>query len=218
MISNCVNATSITGGTITSDHTLTIHSGGTANATSTIGTSYPYTYANGVVRDENEIRKAIERLAELTKENEFKMPTKNMFDFGCVYMAPAPIVPKIKKIETYNGKVVKVTFEDDTSERAVCSDVDVYSVDVGVTICILKKMLGKDGHKRYNKMMREVHKLMQKQVVEAAAERERKEQAKKKAERAREKAALRKAKAREDYIDAHVEALMRFNAKKNEKP
>ena len=122
--------------------------------------------------------------------------------------------PTIKKVETFNGKAVKVTFSDDTFEKAVCSDLDSFSVDVGITICVLKKMLGEDGHKRYNKMMRGVHKLMQKQVIDEIKERERIEREKRKAEKAREKAMRRKEKAREDYIDAHVEALMRFNAKK----
>ena len=120
----------------------------------------------------------------------------------------------VAKVETYNGKVVKVTFADGSFEKAVCSDVDTFSVDVGITICVLKKMLGKDGHKEYNKLMRDVHKLMEKQVIDKVAERDRKAAAMKKAERAKEKAKQRKEKAREDYIDAHVEALMRFNAKK----
>ena len=120
----------------------------------------------------------------------------------------------VAKVETYNGKVVKVTFADGSFEKAVCSDVDTFSVDVGITICVLKKMLGKDGHKKYNKLMRDVHKLMEKQVIDKVAERDRKAAAMKKAERAKEKAKQRKEKAREDYIDAHVEALMRFNAKK----
>ena len=203
-----MDAAQIARGTLTSDTSCVNDLSSTTD-----GTSYSYTYANGVARDETEIERAIRRLGELTKEREFKMPTKSPFDWNAIIM-PTSIAPTIAKVETYNGKAVKVTFEDGTFEKAVCSDLDTFSVDVGITICVLKKMLGKDGHKKYNKMMRGVHKLMQKQVIEEAAERERKNREKMKAERAKEKAAKRKARAREDYIDAHVEALRRFNEKK----
>lgn len=119
--------------------------------------------------------------------------------------------PKPVKVETYNDRVVKVTFEDGTFTKSVCSSNDVFDLDVGITICILKRAMGKDGHKLYNNMMQEIHKIMDEN--EKDKEKARKDKAERKAKQRKTelKAAAKKAKARQDQIDiqktAFVEAL-----------
>lgn len=119
--------------------------------------------------------------------------------------------PKLVKVETYNDRVVKVTFEDGSFTKSVCSDNDTFDLDVGITICILKRAMGKDGHKLYNNMMRDIHKIMDEN--EKDKEKARKDKAERKAKQRKTelKAAAKKAKARQDQIDiqktAFVEAL-----------
>lgn len=123
-----------------------------------------------------------------------------------VYPTPKPV-----KVETYNDRVVKVTFKDGSFTKSVCSDNDTFDLDVGITICILKRVMGKNGHKLYNNMMRDIHKIMDEN--EKDKEKARKEKAERKAKQRKTelKAAAKKAKARQDQIDiqktAFVEAL-----------
>ena len=122
-------------------------------------------------------------------------------------LAPQTNMPKIVSVDIYNNKVVKVTFDDGTFEKAVCDSGDTFNVDVGITICLLKKMLGKDGHKKYNKLMRETHRLMIKNVVDKAVERQNKAEARRKAQAAAEKKARKRACTKQDVVDAIREAL-----------
>lgn len=119
--------------------------------------------------------------------------------------------PKPVKVETYNDRVVKVTFEDGSFTKSVCSDNDTFDLDVGITICILKRAMGKNGHKLYNNMMREIHKIMDENEKDKEKARKEKAERKIKQRKTELKAAAKKAKARQDQIDiqktAFVEAL-----------
>lgn len=57
------------------------------------------------------------------------------------------------------NKVVRVIFEDGTSEKAICSENDTFSLETGITVCIAKKLLG--GTKEYNKTIRNAVKIME---------------------------------------------------------
>ena len=61
-----------------------------------------------------------------------KAKSENIFDFFT-----------IEKIDVYNNKVVKVTFEDRQSDllievKAICDDDDIFDLEKGVYICIAK--------------------------------------------------------------------------------
>lgn len=58
------------------------------------------------------------------------------------------------------NKVVQVIFTDGTSEKAVCSKNDTFSLETGITVCIAKKLLG--GTKEYNKIIRNALKTIEK--------------------------------------------------------
>lgn len=123
-------------------------------------------------------------------------------------------IPPVTDVQTYNNRVVKVTFADGSFTKAVCSENDNFDLDVGISVCITKRMMGKDGHKLYNNMMRKVHDQMvenaKREVKLQALETELKRQNRKK----ELKAAAKKAKARQEQIDiqktAMVEALHAF--------
>lgn len=77
------------------------------------------------------------------------------------------VVPPVCEVESYNERAVKVTFADGTYTRSVCSAGDTFSLDIGITICVLKKLLsngdkdGKSGTRAYNKLIRDVHGIME---------------------------------------------------------
>ena len=67
---------------------------------------------------------------------------------------------QITKIVTHNNMVTIVYFSDGSFTKAICSKNDTYDLDVGIQVCIMKKML---GEKRYFKTMEYAHKLIEKQ-------------------------------------------------------
>ena len=118
-------------------------------------------------------------------------------------------LPAIKKIETYNDRVTKVTFIDNTFTKSVCSENDHFDLDVGITICCMKRMMGKDGNKHYNDVIRHAHKVI------AENDKKREKEAKEKAERKMKmhKEELKKAagrlKTKEDQIDTQAQAIVK---------
>ena len=168
-------------------------------------------------KQENKARKElIDRVInDINKGDVETMPYKN-FDTSLLYenfVVKAPDImvksPKIAKIETYNERVVKVTFADGTFTKAVCSENDIFDIDVGITICVIKKMLGKNGNKTYNDMIRDAHKLMDKQENEKIAEKMRKEEIKKKNKLRQMKKQAKKLKIKEEQIDITKQGFIR---------
>lgn len=157
---------------------------------------------------ENKARKElIDRVInDINKGDVETMPYKNfIIDMRDVCCKP----PKIVKIETYNDRVVKVTFADGTFTKAVCAVNDIFDIDVGITVCVMKKMLGKDGGKIYNNMIRDCHKLMNEQENKKIEMKTLKEEIKNKQRKDEEKRKAGKQKAREEQIEIQKEAFIR---------
>lgn len=68
------------------------------------------------------------------------------------------------------NKVVIVEFSDGTKEKAVCHDDDIFSLETGISICVMKKMMG--GNKEYNKFMISALKLYENKIANQQAEAE----------------------------------------------
>ena len=71
----------------------------------------------------------------------------------------ATVMPSITDVKVIKEKVVIVSFADGTQEKAVCAEGDVFSVESGVTICLMKKLLAdkchtKSGTSIYNKLVK----------------------------------------------------------------
>ena len=116
-----------------------------------------------------------------------------------------------KKIEVYNDRVVKITFADGTYTKAVCSDKDVFCLDTGIMVCVMKKLFGgqKEGTKHIALMLDDAHTQMEKQIndkIEAENKRIAEKQKKRKAEL---KKAAKKMKAKEEAIDIQKQAYIR---------
>ncbi|MBP3826233.1 MAG: hypothetical protein ILA11_10950 [Butyrivibrio sp.] len=117
----------------------------------------------------------------------------NLFDSNIPakpFTAYAP-VPRIYDVKVYNDKVVKVFFNDRTTETAVCQEGDKFDLDMGITVCIMKKMLGRNEYFRMLKKAKKnaaAHRELEKKSAEAVEIRKRqraKEEARKKARRER---------------------------------
>ena len=113
----------------------------------------------------------------------------------------------VKKVEVYNDRVVKVTFTDGSFTKATCSENDKFDIDVGITICLIKKMMG--GSKAYNKEMKRIHKLM-----DDAEEKKKKDEEAKKIEKAKRTKAIAKKERKyeqwkEEQIEIQKEAYIR---------
>lgn len=128
------------------------------------------------------------------------------------------VIPEIEDVQSINDKVVIVKFADGTSEKAVLSENDTFSLEQGVSICITKKILNKalkgaSGTSAYNKLVDyglKVYDKKQKEIKEAiAAKKAEKEAEQKKIDRIRKKRAKRKAKLKEEQIEIQAEAYRR---------
>lgn len=75
----------------------------------------------------------------------------------------------VKDVITHNNKVVIVKFSDGTFTKSICSDNDTFDIDVGISICCLKRLMCTDdnvenANKLYNNFMRKVHRQMAQKV------------------------------------------------------
>ena len=71
------------------------------------------------------------------------------------------------------NKVVEVTFEDDTKEKAVCNENDTFSLEQAIAICIGKKIMGGSG--AYNNAVRRGVKVYENKLNKEIANMEEKE-------------------------------------------
>ena len=117
-------------------------------------------------------------------------------------------LPAIKKVETYNDRVVKVTFIDDTFTKAVCSENDHFDLDVGITICSMKRLLGKDGNRHYNDLIRKAHKVIIENAKKKEAEAKEEAERKLKAKKAACKKAAKKLLKKQEQIDIQAQAII----------
>lgn len=109
-----------------------------------------------------------------------------------------------------HDKVVQVIFADGTSEKAVCSENDTFSLETGITVCIAKKLLG--GTKEYNKTIRNALKTMEQKEKNRKDLEERNKRIVLKQKKEAEKRRERKIKLQEE---AYYRAMKRIEQEKN---
>lgn len=125
---------------------------------------------------------------------------------------------KIKDVEILvPNKVVKVTFEDDTFEKAICHPDDYFDINVAIGICLAKHLCG--GSSKYNNIINKGVKLYVnkcKAEEEAKKEKERIEaKRKKKHEKLMKRIAKRETEARNARIQELAEAIRRADDMKH---
>lgn len=205
---NTFSITTSGNGTYTTDYTIALGD---------------YTVYPSGARNAAYINKAMELLYEYN--NQVEKPNNYVtFKNGSVYSSNSNdyfrkyIMPDVEKVKVINNKIVVLFFADGSKEKAVLSDGDSFSLEEGITICILKKMLSdctKDnGTAIYNKIVKHVVKKYNDQIKadkdkkekeEAEKRKEEKFIAKKKAREERKKAAERKEK-----VDIIRDALLEY--------
>ena len=131
----------------------------------------------------------------------------------------AEVMPAITNVERYNYGVVKVWFSDGSTEIAKASeeDKDYYNPEVGVSICITKKLLhdklGGNGSSVYNKLVDYAMRICEESVVkryrEEQEERMQKAQIKRRRAKAQEKKERKEKTRREEQIAIQTEAYLR---------
>ena len=126
------------------------------------------------------------------------------------------LLPDISDVKVINKKVVVVKFADNTEEKAVLDSADTYSLEQGISICITKKLLGRNtpfGGSLYNKIIKRAMDVMEEneKAAKFVAEQEKAANAKAEKVAAKKKAHAMKIAAlkKEDEIEMHKEAYLR---------
>lgn len=115
----------------------------------------------------------------------------------------------ITKVITHNDKVTIVKFSDGTFTKSICSKNDTFDIDVGITVCLMKKLLKEIGAPDYSVLLRNVHKMMdaqEKDKVEKLEEKRKRREDQKKRE---EKNKQRRKKELNELGDAIADAIKR---------
>ena len=128
-----------------------------------------------------------------------------------IYLTGSPLpIPAIESIHTYNDRVVLVRFADGTSTKSVCMGADIFDVDTGITICLMKRMLSRDAHeatKRYNDLIRSAHKAEERRQKALEDYRLAKIEARRKDDARKAKAAAKKARKNAEMRENIAEAI-----------
>jgi len=104
-------------------------------------------------------------------ENSYGLTLSNISDGDIINYSELPIIADVKIIVP--NKVIKVFFADGSFEKSVCDEEDTFSLEAGINVCIMKKILG--STKAYNKYITSIIRTMKKnRKAEADAEAEEK--------------------------------------------
>ncbi len=149
------------------------------------------------------------------KEAKSNMPVENQNDsyaFKAYMMPRFKVVPafKIKSVRFYNNRVTKVEFEDGCFTKAVCGENDIFDEDVGITVCVLKKLLGgqKEGTKTYVKMLRDAHRVIDAEKKRQEEVERQEAEEKRRREKLERKSKEKKERARIEKINDQIDAIL----------
>lgn len=122
-------------------------------------------------------------------------------------------IPAVRYIRTFNDRATVVTFIDGTQTKCVAdvdddgnSNFDLYT---GIAFCLFKRMLGKNGHKNFNTLMRKAMQVVEEQEEAEEKRKELMAERKRLNEKKKEQAQKRKARKLEKQVAALAEALRR---------
>ena len=109
--------------------------------------------------------------AEFTLSPTHKAAVNSLTDYILHGPRKMAVVPNIYDVKVYNDKVVKVIFADRTTETAVCQEGDKFDLDIGITVCLMKRMLGRNEYFRILKRAKKnaaAHRELERKSEEAA--------------------------------------------------
>lgn len=192
----------------------------TSDAISTLTTSGTTGYAVGSVYiDTPKIDILEKRIDELTKKPEVRPDTTTKLDVknGKIsvkhykdgfFDSERFVISDIKDVTVYN-KTVLVTFADGTKTVAVLDSEDDFNLEQGISICITKKLLGKEGSSVYNKLIKRAFKVKEQNEKAVEDVKKAKEAEKRRKELALVRHKKKMAKKREQEVEMYKEAIIK---------
>ena len=103
------------------------------------------------------------------------------------------------------NKVVKVIFEDDSFEKAICLETDEFNLEDAITVCLAKKYCG--GSSKYHNLIEKTIRRYNNKVKEIEKKKEEEKQRKERIERKRLKKQKNKEKAMKKKIKTFVDMM-----------
>jgi len=128
-------------------------------------------------------------------------------------------VPEIIDVKVINKKVVIVTFIDGTQTKAVCDKDDTFNLEVGIGICITKRLMSNDeqvGNSMFNKSIKDALKVMKRNEQLEKARKEFEEEEKRIEAKIRRKKEKRAEKRRQKKIQMMADAILLADKMKTE--
>lgn len=154
------------------------------------------------------------------------LDTGNVISNDCIgTLACEPIfrvvhkVPEIIDVKVINKKVVIVTFIDGTQTKAVCDKDDTFNLEVGIGICITKRLMSNDeqtGNSMFNKTIKDALKVMKRNEQLEKARKEFEEEEKRIEAKIQRKKEKRAEKRRQKKIQMMADAILLANKMKTE--
>ena len=129
-------------------------------------------------------------------------------------------VPEIIDVKVINKKVVIVTFIDGTQTKAVCDKDDTFNLEVGIGICITKRLMSNDeqaGNSMFNKSIKDALKVMKRNEQLEKARKEFEEEEKRIEAKIQRKKERRAAKRRQKRVEELADAIALANTRTNNK-
>lgn len=125
------------------------------------------------------------------------------------------IMPTIISVKSINDKVVLIEFADGTTEKSILADGDTFSLEHGIEICLMKKLLSDlthgNGNSVYHKLvdyaMNRYNRLSKWEQEEAEREKAEKEAQRTLEEKREKKKEKRKQKEIAEYTDILAQAI-----------
>lgn len=128
-------------------------------------------------------------------------------------------VPEIIDVKVINKKVIIVTFIDGTQTKAVCDKDDTFNLEVGIGICITKRLMSDDeqtGNSMFNKTIKNALKVMKRNEQLEQTRKEIAEEEKRVEEKIKRKKEKRAEKRRQKKIQMMADAILLADKIKNE--
>lgn len=128
-------------------------------------------------------------------------------------------VPEIIDVKVINKKVVIVTFIDGTQTKAVCDKDDTFNLEVGIGICITKRLMSNDeqtGNSMFNKTIKNALKVMRRNEQLEQTRKEIEEEEKRVEEKIKRKKEKRAEKRRQKKIQMMADAILLADKMKTE--
>lgn len=126
-------------------------------------------------------------------------------------------VPEIIDVKVINNKVIIVTFIDGTQTKAVCDKDDTFNLEVGIGICITKRLMSSDeqtGNSMFNKTIKNALKVMKRNEQLEKTRKEIEEEEKRIADKIKCKKEKRAEKRRQKKIQMMADAILLAEKKK----